>query len=395
MATLVLSAAGAALGGGLGGSFLGLSTLALGKAVGATVGSMIDQSLLGAGSAAVETGRIDRMRVMGSGEGAPLPRVFGRMRVAGVLIWSSRFLESVSTESVGGKGGRRGQQSVRTYGYSISLAVALCEGEILRVGRIWADGQPLAQDGVTWRLHKGSEDQLPDPLIAAVEGPENAPAYRGTAYVVFEDLDLGPFGNRIPQLNFEVFRRPKVESPTVPRSPALDIRGVALVPGTGEYALAAEPVTVERGRGDTIVANVHNDRGIPDLVASLDQLEVELPNCEAVSLVVSWFTDDLRIAECSLYPAVEQSSQDGDPLPWTVSGVGRSAARVVSRLDGRPVFGGTPSDASVVQAIGHLRASGKAVMFYPFILADILAGNGRDDPWNPAASSRRFRGAAE
>ena len=34
------------------------------------------------------------------------------------------------------------------------------------------------------------------------------PAYRGIAYVVIEDLDLTPYGNRVPQFNFEVFRPP-------------------------------------------------------------------------------------------------------------------------------------------------------------------------------------------
>ena len=53
MATLVLSAAGAAFGSGIGGSVVGLSAMALGKAVGATLGSVIDQRLLGAGSAPV------------------------------------------------------------------------------------------------------------------------------------------------------------------------------------------------------------------------------------------------------------------------------------------------------------------------------------------------------
>ena len=53
----------------------------------------------------METGRVERFRVMGSSEGAPLARVFGRYRVAGQVIWSSRFLESVHSERVGGKGG--------------------------------------------------------------------------------------------------------------------------------------------------------------------------------------------------------------------------------------------------------------------------------------------------
>ncbi|MFO1208807.1 MAG: hypothetical protein U1E40_06235 [Amaricoccus sp.] len=379
MATILLAAAGSALGGAVGGSVAGLGAMALGKAAGAVVGSALDQRLLGTGSAPVETGKVERFRVMGSSEGAALPRAFGRNRVAGQLIWSSRFLESVHSERVGGKGGG---PTVREYSYSVSLAVALCEGEVSRVGRIWADGQALDQSGVTFRLHPGTEEQLPDPLIEAIEGA--APAYRGTAYVVFENLDLTPFGNRIPQFNFEVFRRPADGLPGVPRPPALDVQGVALVPGTGEYVLATEPVYLRRGRGDNPVLNVHNDRGIPDLSASLDQLAAELPAVRSVSLVITWFGDDLRCGECRLEPAVEQRDEDGDPMRWTVSGVERAEAKVVSRLDGRPTFGGTPADASVLQAIARMKADGLGVMFYPFVLMDILAGNGLPDPWTGA-----------
>ncbi len=380
MATLLLSVAGAAIGGSFGGSIAGLAGGAIGKAIGATVGAAIDQRLTGSGSEPVETGRVERFRVMGASEGATLPRVYGRYRVAGQVIWSSNFLEHVDSRRVGGKGGGQSQK-VREYSYSISLAIALCEGEVARVGRIWADGQRLDQSGITWRLHDGSEEQIPDPVIAAIEGADEAPAYRGTAYVVFENLDLTPFGNRIPQFNFEVVRRPEHASPELPRPPALDVRGVALVPGTGEYALATTPIYVEHGKGRTIAANVNNDRGQPDLVVSLDQLEAELPAAKSVSLVVSWFGDDLRCDRCRLRPAVEQAEKDSRQMPWRVSGVDRFGAKVVSQLEGRPVFGGTPSDQSVVQAIRHLRDSGLSVMFYPFILMDIVAGNALVDPW--------------
>jgi len=386
MATLVLAGAGAALGGSVGGSLLGLSSMALGKAAGATLGSLIDQRLLGAGAEPIETGRVERFRVMGSSEGAGLARVFGRTRVAGQMIWSSRFLETVSTEDVGGKGGGGGGATVREYSYSVSVAVALCEGDVIRVGRIWADGQPVDQSGLTWRLHRGTEDQAPDPLIAAIEGVAETPAYRGTAYVVIENLGLGPYGNRIPQFSFEVFRRPAPRNPDLPRSPALDVRGVALVPGTGEYALVTEPVYFRRGKGDSTALNVHNDRGEPDFLVSLDQLEAEFPASRAVSLVVSWFGDDLRCDRCTLRPKVEQTGQDGDPMRWRVSGLGRFEATAVSRKDNRPVFGGTPADPSVIQAIETMRAGGHAVMFYPFVLMDILEGNGLEDPWSGAAS---------
>ena len=38
-----------------------------------------------------------------------------------------------------------------------------------------------------------------------------------------------------------------------------------------------------RGRASATVMNVNNDRGVPDLTASLDQLRAELPNCGSVS----------------------------------------------------------------------------------------------------------------
>jgi GTA TIM-barrel-like domain/Putative phage tail protein len=389
MATLLLSAAGSALGGALGGGFAGIGSAVLGKALGATLGASIDQRLLGSGSEPVETGRVDRFRVMGSSEGTPLPRAFGRVRLPGQLIWSSRFLETVNEEEVGGgKGG--GSATVREYSYSVSIAVALCEGSILRVGRIWADGLVVDQSTMSFRVHTGSESQVPDPLIAAIEGGKVAPAYRGTAYVVFENLDLTPFGNRIPQFNFEVFRRPDEMPDIVPRSPWLDVRGVALVPGTGEYALATEPVHYRRGDGENPVLNVHNDRGIPDIEASLDQLKAELPAVESVSLVVSWFGDDLRCNRCNLQPAVEQQVEDGDTMPWRVSGLGRRDAKLVSRKDGRPVFGGTPCDASVLQAIRRLKSLGLSGVFYPFILMDVPPGNGLLDPWSANGNQPAF-----
>ena len=385
MATLLLSAAGAALGGGLGGSIGGIASGVLGKAAGAVLGSVIDQRLTGLGAETVDAGKVERFQVMGANEGQPLPRVFGRVRVAGQVIWSSRFLDDVTTRRVGGKGGGQSQK-VREHSYSISLALALCEGKVARVGRIWADGQQLDLSGVSWRLHDGSEDQTPDPLIEAIEGPEEAPAYRGVAYVVFENLSLAEFGNRIPQFNFEVFRGAPEAFGDLPRPAALNIRGVALVPGTGEYALATVPIHVQRDKGSSIVANVNNDRGRPDLLVSLEQMQAELPAAKAVSLVVSWFGDDLRCGRCRLEPAVEHAQADGKQMPWRVSGIGRNAAKHVGRIDDRPAFGGTPADASVIQAIRHMTASGQKVMFYPFILMDILTGNGRPDPWTGASS---------
>lgn len=95
MATILLSAAGAAIGSSIGGSVLGLSMTAVGRFIGASMGRMLDQRLMGQGAETVETGRIERFRLTGAGEGAPIAQVYGRMRVGGHVIWSTEFQEHV------------------------------------------------------------------------------------------------------------------------------------------------------------------------------------------------------------------------------------------------------------------------------------------------------------
>ena len=128
------------------------------------------------------------------------------MRVQGHLIWSTNFKETLTettTQTRAGKGGNRRKktqtQTQQTYTYSISLAFALGEGIVSKIGRIWADGQEIAPADVSLTLYKGTQDQPPDPTIAAIEGMDNTPAFRGTAYVVIENFQLARFGNRIPQ----------------------------------------------------------------------------------------------------------------------------------------------------------------------------------------------------
>ena len=99
MATLVLQAAGAFLGG-----FLGSAGGVIGGAVGAVAGYWIDQTLL-RGTQTIEGQRLQGQRPFTAEEGAPLPRVYGAARIGGTLIWATRFEESKQTKRQGGKGG--------------------------------------------------------------------------------------------------------------------------------------------------------------------------------------------------------------------------------------------------------------------------------------------------
>ncbi len=390
MATLAFAAIGSAVGGALlpaGLSAFGatITGAAIGQAAGSLVGGYVDQALFGSSgqSKVTEGARLSDLQVTSSTEGSDIPRVYGRVRLSGQIIWATNFEEQAVTStqsSGGGKGLSGGGQSVQRtdYLYYANFAVAVAEGEITRIGRIWADGKELDLSGFIYRVYRGTEDQLPDSLIEAKEGTDNAPAYRGTAYVVFERMPLARFGNRLPQLSFEIFRSvDSFES---------QVRAVTLIPGAGEFVYEKDQITRDGGGGLTISENVHTRLGGSDWDASLDQLEEALPNTGSVSLIASWFGSDLRAAQCTLRPGVETQDKVTAPDSWGVSGVARSTAYVVSTKDGRPAFGGTPSDASIVSAIQDLKARGFKVTFYPFILMDVPEGNSLTDPYTGASS---------
>ena len=169
-----------------------------------------------------------------------------------------------------------------------SFAVALCEGPITGIGRIWADGKPMDLSGVTWRWYPGDEAQTADPFIAARMGAANTPAYRGTAYVVFEELALSTYGNRLPQLSFEVFR-PLADPDTAEGL----TRAVTMIPASGEFTYATQAIRKTDG-GATVPENLNALADSTDMVEALDRLQAMAPAVESVSLVVAWFGDDLR-----------------------------------------------------------------------------------------------------
>lgn len=391
MATLALAVAGAAAGGALlptGVSVLGLtlSGAAIGSQVGAFAGSYIDNALFGASGnqRRSEGPRLSNLHVTASTEGAPVPRLYGRARLGGQVIWAADIRERiVTTRSGGGSGKGAGAASApesesTEYRYSASFAVALCEGGIGGIGRVWADGAEIDLSRVVHRIYQGSDTQLPDSEIVAVEGAGRAPAYRGIAYIVFEDVPLADFGNRIPQLSFEVHRAVEPFGE--------EIRGVALIPGSGEFVYATSPVTKTRRSGVGEAENVHTLQGGSDWAVSLDQLEATLPNANSISLIVSWFGTDLRAGHCEVKPGVESSVKNTTPMIWSVAGVERPDAYLVSTKDDRPAYGGTPSDAAVVEAIKDLKQRGKSVVLTPFILMDVPLGNTLPDPYSSASS---------
>ncbi|MFN3313086.1 MAG: glycoside hydrolase/phage tail family protein [Hyphomonas sp.] len=363
MAQIVLTEIGAAAGQRLlpsGISLLGrqITGPAIGRAAGAMAGRALGRYLAGP----QEGPRIKALHVMEAAEGEGIHSVYGRMRVSGQLIWASRFRETRTTNSAGDKGGPR----VNDYAYSVSFAVALGEGPGLIVQRAWANGEPFDLSAVTCRIYGGDEAQPPDPLIEMIEGA--APAYRGIGYIVFEDLPLEAFGNRLPQLSFEVIRVPPGDD-----EPGLRdiVTGVNIIPASGEFVYATEIVRERLSPGRERPLNANSGEARADFLVSLDQLSAGLPRVSHVALTVGWFGSSLQAGECLIRPGVETRTRTTVPQGWSVAGEVRSGAYLISQdTDGNSNYGGTPSDASVVQAMLALKARGYAVTLTPFLLMD-------------------------
>jgi hypothetical protein len=232
MATLILSTAGRVVGGPVGG------------AVGAFLGQQIDQRLFA--PKARRGPQLGDLAVQTSHYGSDIPKLFGRIRVAGTVIWSTDLQERRSTS-----GGGKGQPKSVAYSYSASFAVALSGRPILGVRRIWADGKLLRgsagdfKSATAFRLYLGGEDQGVDPLIASVEGAGAAPAYRGLAYALFEDFELADYGNRIPSLTFEVEAdEGEVAVAAIARDLSEGAIEAGISPALTGYAAAGESVRV-------------------------------------------------------------------------------------------------------------------------------------------------------
>lgn len=363
MATLLLQVAGAAVGG-----LFGPVGTAIGSAIGATVGGMLDSSLLNP-SKTVHGRGLSGARIPSADEGSPILRVHGTMRIAGALIWATRFEETVTRQRQGGKG--RSQTTV-SYSYHANFALGLCEGPIASVRRVWADGRELDLQTLDMRIYHGTATQLPDPLIEAKQGVGLAPAWRGLAYVVFERLPLDEFGNRIPTLQFEVVR------PVGGLETA--IKAVALIPGATEHGYATTQVREALGIGSERLINRNMRLASTDWTQSINELQAVCPNLKSVALVSSWFGDDLRTSHCRFRPGVEVPFRQGETRPWKVGGYSRGTAHQISLKDGSPAYGGTPDDSALIEAIIDLKARGLKVVLYPFVLMDIAPSNSLPAP---------------
>lgn len=290
MATLILGTVGRVIGGPIGGL------------VGTFLGGAIDRGIFGSG--VTKTGaRLADLSVQSSAYGQPLPRVYGRMRVAGNLVWTAGIAES-SQRAGGGKTGG----ASTSYSYSSSFAVIVASRPIVAIGRIWADGKLLrTSDGTfnypaTIRVYPGDEVQAVDPLIAAAEGLDQTPAYRGRAYVVFEDMPLADYGNRIPNLTFEVVAD---AAPVGVDAIAVDVAG-GLLAAQGVFPTVVGFAAAQAG---TIKQTLTALADIADLALGDDGATVRVGVGQAATALA---TDDLGATDKTAVVPQRHESRDAD-----------------------------------------------------------------------------------
>lgn len=391
MAAIVLAAAASQ-----GAAALGAGTFfaAVAGGVGGYLGGFVDRSIFG-GKARInqEGARLSDLMVQSSTYGKAIPLVYGNARIAGNIIWSRPISEHVTTttqSSGGGKGGGGGrgvETTTTSYTYTASLAVAICEGPISEVVRVWADAKQLDLTQGNYTLYLGDETQLPDTYISSFFSAGQTPAYRGRAYVVIKDFPLGDFGNRIPNFTFEVRR-------TLKKAFDLEdkIKEITIIPGAGEYVY--DTVVQEKQSGQQDVSgnfvqggkvekiNQNNLSAKADMLVALDNLEANLPNVEWVAVVVNWFGDTLNPNTMVIKPAAEFNGQGARVTPdeWAVGSFNRSNSHVILTFpDGSPTYGGTPTDKSIVRLCQELKARGYSVLFYPMLQVDTITPQAK--PW--------------
>ncbi len=215
-----MSSTGQILGGVVGGLIGAVTPVGpfVGAQIGLTLGALLDPPK----GPTISGPRIADLSVQTSAYGTSIPRIYGICIVTGNVFWieNNRLKETVTKKKSGGKGGPK--TTTKTYSYSATFAVGLCEGPIVGVLRIWVGPNLIYHAGSTdqqtiiasneaaegFRLYLGDEEQLPDPRMQAALGVDNTPAFRGLAYIVFDDFQLEKYGNTMSgaQVKVEVMR---------------------------------------------------------------------------------------------------------------------------------------------------------------------------------------------
>lgn len=188
--------------------------IAQGAALGATIGGVIGALTYSPDPVTQFGSRLSDIRPTTSQYGTPIPYIWGAMRVPGVVAWMPNLTEEETRNTPPGT-----NTVLVEYIYRANVFVLLCKGTtpgdpaMTGVRKIWADGKLILDRSVLppeqygsfeFIEYLGGTGQTADPTMESYEGAGNVPTYRGYGAVLLKNFVLTPYGNRLPNLNFEV-----------------------------------------------------------------------------------------------------------------------------------------------------------------------------------------------
>jgi hypothetical protein len=143
--------------------------------------------------------RIEALQIQTSSYGVVTPIVIGKTRISGNVIDYIDFTAIAHTteESSGGKGGGGVTQENTTYTYTVVVVIAIAEGPISDIPRVYIDKGETSLGALGLGLYFNTQYGY-----MATYHPERALWYRNIAYIAGK-LDLGS-SSSLPNLNYEV-----------------------------------------------------------------------------------------------------------------------------------------------------------------------------------------------
>lgn len=159
--------------------------------------------LFGGHNTTIRENKISSFTVSTAEYGSTVPEILGTTRISPNVIYYDDFTAHEHRQSQkSGKGGGSRTTTI-TYTYTVAVILALCEGQVSGIGKMWKDKSlyqyPNGDIGLTF--FDGKADQKPWAYVAG-KHPDKALAYPGLAYMAGV-IDLGD-GGSMPSYNFEV-----------------------------------------------------------------------------------------------------------------------------------------------------------------------------------------------
>lgn len=219
--------------------------------------------------------------------GEVVPEILGTTRVSGNIIDYDDFTahEHKSTTKAG-KGGGAKHTNI-TYTYSVAAAIALCEGPIAGIGKVWRDKEAYEypNEKIELTLFNGDIAQAPWPYMLS-KHPEKALPYSGLAYMAGV-VDLGERGS-LPQYNFEVYGKLRDTGDGTDVNPADYIEHVLQSVGADVQIEGIENFRAYCKAADILISTPPEQKS-----AKAQQIINDI--AEITNSLVFWSTDRLKI----------------------------------------------------------------------------------------------------